>query len=78
MHTPVPICFPCDPDPVQVHRLAVSEPALSLAGHFIVEFFLVFLHPLVLLELDDLLGDLVVSVILLSDDLSRKQAMVVR
>lgn len=61
---------------IDVLRLAVSEPALCLAGNPVVEFFLVLLHALVLFELDDFLGDVVVGDSGLRNDGSAEQVVI--
>ena len=59
VHRVVLVPLDCHSPPIYVLRLLVSEPAFSLAGHPVVELFFVFFQPLVLLELDDLLGNVV-------------------
>lgn len=78
MHTPVLIGLSSYPHPVQINGLAISESSLCFTGHPVIEFFFVLLHPLVFLKLNDLLGDLVIGAGLFGDDLSRKEAVVMR
>jgi hypothetical protein len=62
--------------PVDVLRFAVSEPPLSFARNPIIEFLFVFLHSLVLFELDNFLGDVVIGSGGLGDDCCAEEVVV--
>lgn len=62
VHTVITIPLACDPHPVNIDWLGLSESSLSLAGHPLIEVLLIFFHSFVFFKLNDLLGYLIKSI----------------
>ena len=76
MNTSIFVHFSGDPDSIEICRLAIAKTTFSFTGNPIIEFFFIFFHSFVFLELNDLLCDLIVGACLLGDDFCREKAVI--